>query len=66
MMYLVQRQRVAVSRCDTDGGAEGQPASAAEVEPADENREGGASGFGKENNGLSINGLGNENKAAAF
>lgn len=45
MMYLVQRQRVAVSRCDTDGGAEGQPASAAEVEPADENREWGGEWF---------------------
>lgn len=40
MLYLVQRQRVAVSWCDGDGGAEGQPASAAEVKPTHENREG--------------------------
>lgn len=40
MLYLVQRQRVAVSWFGGDGGAEGQPASAAEVKPTRENREG--------------------------
>lgn len=35
----MQSQRVAVARGDRGGGAEGQPASAAEVKPARENRE---------------------------
>lgn len=38
--YLMQSQRVAVSRRDGAGGVQGQPAFGAEVKPTGETREG--------------------------